>query len=93
MFNDAQDFIFVCDNKCFTVTPSAQKVEANKTVSLTVKYTADAQASTTGETDGDGSSSTLFVNSKLFASCPSQSHCHRGCICARKQQIKTKEKA
>lgn len=73
VFNDAQDFIFVCDNKGFTVTPPSQKVDANKTVTLTIKYTADAREGT-DETKGDGGAvgSASFVNSKLFASCPSQ---------------------
>jgi hydrocephalus-inducing protein len=75
VFNDAQDFIFVCDNKGFTVTPPSQKVEANKTVTLTIKYTAEAGAQAgTGQENGDESAAggATFVNSKLYASCPSQ---------------------
>jgi len=68
VFNDAQDFVFVCDNKCFSVSPPSQKVEANKTVSLSIKYTADQESTE----DDEKSIPTPFINSKLFASCPGQ---------------------
>ena len=70
VFNDAQDFVFVCDNKCFSVSPASQKVEANKTVTLTIKYSADQQEN--AEEDDKTSSAPTFINSKLFASCSGQ---------------------
>ena len=68
VFNDAQDFVFVCDNAAFEVSPSGQKVEANKTVSLTIKYTEKPV-----EDDGvdQGGEKVNTVVSKMFASCPS----------------------
>ena len=70
VFNGAQDFVFVCDNSAFEVTPASQKVEANKTVSLSIKYTAPAQEEGSEEKSGDASASGV-ITSKLFASCPS----------------------
>ena len=77
VFNDAQDFVFVCDNSAFVVTPSGQKVDANKTVSLSIKYTAPVAAvaeggeEKSGDGSGDGSTTANTVVSKMFASCPS----------------------
>jgi hydrocephalus-inducing protein len=74
VFNDAQDFVFVCDNSAFAVTPSSQKVDANKSVSLSIKYTAPATTATVddgGEEKTDGGLPSNTVVSKLFASCPS----------------------
>jgi hydrocephalus-inducing protein len=72
VFNDAQDFVFVCDNAAFEVSPSGQKVDANKTVSLTIKYTEKpVEDEDRGGEKGEKGEKVNTVVSKMFASCPS----------------------
>ena len=74
VFNDAQDFVFVCDNSSFVVTPASQKVDPNKTISLSIKYTAQggaAAAADAAEEQKEGVEKSEHITSKLFASCPS----------------------
>ena len=61
VFNGPQDFVFIVDDPCFSVTPAQQTLDANKTVTLAVKFTPSEGEAKDGEA----------VNAKLLASIPS----------------------
>ena len=59
VFNDAREFSFVVDNPLFSVNVGSQKLDANKVVTLTVKF------------DGPGDEKAdETISGKLYVSCP-----------------------
>jgi hydrocephalus-inducing protein len=60
VFNDAREFSFVVDNPLFSVNVGSQKLDANKVVTLTVKF----------DGPGDESKADETISGKLYVSCP-----------------------